>query len=209
MHFQVLQKTIYTSRKRLSYEIQAFENSMVSWRSDCCRSGIKQSKVENRDTPNDISMIEMSNLYNLCCQFDVKASFCLFSKNFEENFWIKILDTSAEKCRFFENAPKATYRMRHTIPEIIFSYPLLSVLISFETINITEPTHSKTAVIQSNAEFFVFEIIRPIIMTGRILDPLKSTTVVKLTNFKASYWNHADKTFEIETKLKSKNPALK
>ena len=99
--------------------------------------------------------------------------------------------------------------MRHTIPEIIFSYPLLSVLISFETINITEPTHSKTAVIQSNAEFFVFEIIRPIIMTGRILDPLKSTTVVKFTNFKASYWNHADKTFEIETKLKSKNPALK
>ena len=99
--------------------------------------------------------------------------------------------------------------MRQTIPEIIFSYPLLSVLISFETINITEPTHNSTAVIQSNAEFLVFEIIRPIIITGKILEPLKSTTVVKLTNFRASYWNHADKTFDIETKLKSKNPALK
>ena len=99
--------------------------------------------------------------------------------------------------------------MRQTIPEMIFSYPLLSVLISFETINMTEPTHSRTAVIQSNAEFLVLEIMRPMIITGKILDPLKSTTVVKLTNLRASYWNHADKTFEIETKLKSKNPALK
>ena len=73
------------------------------------------------------------------------------------------------------------------MPEIIFSYPLLSVLISFETINMTEPTHNNTAVIQSNAEFFVFEIIRPMIITGKILDPLKRTTVVKLTNFRASY----------------------
>ena len=99
--------------------------------------------------------------------------------------------------------------MRQTIPEMIFSYPLLSVLISFETINMTEPTHSSTAVIQSNAEFLVLEIMRPMIITGKILDPLKSTTVVKLTNLRASYWNQADKTFEIETKLKSKNPALK
>ena len=95
------------------------------------------------------------------------------------------------------------------MPETIFSYPLLSVFISFETMNMTDPTHNNTAVIQSNAEFFVFEIIRPIIITGKILEPLKSTTVVKLTNLRASYWNQADKTFEIDTKLKSKNPALK